>query len=494
VTRSSTATSLLEVADPATWDELAAVVPLDQHTVEVLSPRQRRVDAAFGREAVPALGARGVAVLVRFARRTQGELDGAAPEIEQRVAGLSHRARRLLHTAQRHAIDGRVLTTAFEPSSEGPTLGRGDPAPLRELLGAGLLERHGAEDDPDDAVRVLLHPDLPPPPEIGYDFDEAVMDAPDDLEPPTAGPVALLHDLAALAAAIDAERPKRTLQGSLMTADTRRLARRLAVPIDGRLEDDPRWGRALRSLEALGVVSADFVSRELTLDLGLEQVLAGSTEDAIDRLIQRLVEPDLRPAIPAVRAALRQAGEGAVDDVVFLDLLFEQHRDVLFTPWEGGVEQTYPGEGSRAFDREGFDRIEAPLVRRLLKRLARLGVVQLAPGVFAATADGRRWARAVGQPLPPVWVSSDLEVVVPPDGLTPWERFQLERLGRCIGRDVVDRYRLDREALAGWLRVHTVDEALELLARRSPALPSTAAETLRAWARSASRVVLTHGA
>jgi hypothetical protein len=364
---------------------------------------------------------------------------------------------------------------------------------MRELLGAGLLERLGSAEDPDDAPRVLVHPDLPPPPEVPYDLDEAVMEAPDDLDPPTPGPVPLLHDLAALAAAIDAERPKRTLQGSVAAADTRRLARRLGVPIDGRLEDEPRWGRALRALEALGVVSVDFVRRELALDVSLEPLLAGTTEDAIDRLVHRLVEPDLRPAIPAVRAGLRQAGEGAIDDVVFLDLLFEQHRDVLFTPWGRGTEQTYPGENSRAFDREGFDRIERPLVQKLLKRLARLGVVRLAPGVFAATEDGRRWAHADGQALPPVWVSSDLEVVVPPGGVTPWERFQLERLGRCLGRDVVDRYRLDREALAGWLRVHTVDEALDLLARRCPALPATAADTLRAWARSASRIVLTHG-
>jgi hypothetical protein len=482
-------TALLEVADPATWDELAAVVPLEQHTVEVLSPSQRRVDAAFGREAVPALSARGVPVLVRFARRSAGQADDDTAEVARTVAALSGRARRLLHTVQRHAIDGRVLTTAFDQDELV-----GEPAVLRELLGAGLIERHGSEDDPEDALRLLLHPDLPAPPEVPYDLEDAVMESPDDLEPPTPGPVPLLHDLAALAAAIDAERPKRTLQGSLAAADTRRLARRLAVPIDGRLEDDPRWGRALRALEALGVVSADFVSRELALDLGLERVLAGTTEDAVDRLVHRLVEPDLRSAIPAVRAALRQAGEGAVDDVVFLELLFEQHRDVLFTPWDRGAEQTYPGEGLRAFDREGWDRIEVPLVHKLLKRLARLGVVRLAPGVFAATADGRRWARATGQPLPPVWVSSDLEVVVPPDGLTPWERFQLERLGRCLGRDVVDRYRLEREALAGWLRVHTVDEALELLARRCPALPATAAETLRAWGRSASRVVLTHGA
>ncbi|MEQ1507921.1 MAG: hypothetical protein ABMB14_37175, partial [Myxococcota bacterium] len=84
-------------------------------------------------------------------------------------------------------------------------------------------------------------------------------------------------------------------------------------------------------------------------------------------------------------------------------------------------------------------------------------------------------------------------VVVPPDGLTPWERFQLERLSRCVARDVVDRYRLVREGLESWLRFHGVDEAVALLGRRCPAVPRTAVDTLEAWARSASRVVVTRG-
>ena len=64
--------------------------------------------------------------------------------------------------------------------------------------------------------------------------------------------------------------------------------------------------------------------------------------------------------------------------------------------------------------------------------------------------------------------------VVPPDAVTPWERFQIERLGR-------------------WLATHELDEALDLLRRRCPAVPPVVEDTLRQWARGATRIVLTTG-
>ena len=90
-------------------------------------------------------------------------------------------------------------------------------------------------------------------------------------------------------------------------------------------------------------------------------------------------------------------------------------------------------------------------------------------------------------------MSSDLEVLVPPNSVTPWERYQLERLGRCVARDVVDRYRLERSGLETWLATHALEQALDLLRRRSPGLPQSVVATLTEWARSATRVVLTHG-
>lgn len=476
--------SVLEVADPAVWDELERVAPLAGHLGETLGAR-RIVLPSFEKEVLPRLRESGVPVLIRYARRG-GDGDPATSDAAERVARLSRRARSVLETAQRHTIDGMVIGIhAWDPLTDGPA--------VRELLGAGvitLLEGDAA----DRGGRYTLDPDLPLPPEIPYTFDDAVMPEPDDLQPASPGPVGLLHDLASLAAAIDHVRPKRTQAGQIGAVDARKLGTRLAIR-DVRIEDDPRWARALRGLEALGVVAVDPMTRELGLDLGLENTLAGTTEQAIDRLIHKLVEADLHSAVPAVRAALRQAGDGALDEIVFFDLVFEQHRDVLFAPWRR-EEDTYPmleGDSPRPFDREGFDAVEVPMLKKLLSRLDRLGILRRAPGVFAGTPDGRRWARVDGLPLPPVWVSSDLEVVVPPDGVTPWERFQLERLGRCIVRDVVDRYRLERAGIETWLRFHELEEAIALLRRRSPAVPHTAIETLTEWARSASRIVLLRG-
>src|SRR5690606_11210162 len=200
--------------------------------------------------------------------------------------------------------------------------------------------------------------------------------------------------------------------------------------------------------------------------------------------------------LPAVRAALRQAGDGAVDELVFLELLGEQHRDVLLGSWHRDGQRVYPlvGDGAaRAYDDEGWEQVEVGMIKATLSRLVRLGLLRRAPGVFAATVDGHQWAGVRVQPMPPVWVTGDLELVVPPGALTPYERFQVERLGRCLSRDVVDRYRLDRRGLTAWLATHELHEALALLDRRAPALPRSAVDALTAWARDASRLVLTRG-
>ena len=92
-----------------------------------------------------------------------------------------------------------------------------------------------------------------------------------------------------------------------------------------------------------------------------------------------------------------------------------------------------------------------------------------------------------------MWVTSDLEVWVPPASITPWERYQIERLGRCLARDVVDRYRLEKDDLVAWLATHELADAVALLERRAPALPGVVRDTLEAWNRSATRIVLTVG-
>lgn len=465
---------VLEVAEPATWAAVRAAIDLDAHVLRWRDARTCEVGPGF-RSVLPALAARGLAPLVVSERRLRADDPGAGlPAAELPVA-----ARELLHRAQRHAVDGRFLPGhVTDPEREGDG--------LRALLGAGWIRV-----DPAEPAWLRLHPALPPPPPLAFDPTDALLPRPDDLGAPQPGPLQLLHDAASLAAAIRAVGPRRTLAGPLSKADEKRLATHLGVA--GDVERSARWGRALRALEALRAVSVDPVTRELHLDLGLEEILQGEPADAVDALLRRLVEPDQRPLLELVRTTLAAAGGDAVDDVVFAELVREQQRTAAFWPWRRDGGAVYPEHPELPFDDDGFGRVEGRLLRDLLARLAKLGVVVTAPGAFAATEDGARWAGVAVAKPPPVWVTGDLEVVVPPDAVTPWERFQLERLGRCLGRDTVDRYRLERGLLLAWLETHDVEEALDWLQRRAPALPGGVRDTLRGWARAARRLVLREG-
>lgn len=491
--------SVLTVEDPALFEQIALAVPLDDHTLAAPSPTQRIVDPAFDR-ALPELERRGLSVLVRNSRRPEAQAQAESAQLATVVARLSDPARALLQRAQRHAKEHVVLGVhVFDPETDG--------AIVDELLHAAMMEPLAAEDGPRALGRFLVNPDLPSPVPLTWDLSEAVMPPTDDLvgvgddagASLGTGPLDLLHDVASLAAALHGWRPRRTLAGALTKADARKLGHRLGSPDvekGGDLEAHPRWGRALRALEALGALSLDAVTRELHLDLGLEDVLAGDTAAAIDRLVHRLVDADLRPLLEVIRSALATAGADALDEIVLADLIREQHRDLLFRPWIRRGTALYPMMGDvviRRFDDDGFDEVEGPMLEAALRRLHRLGLVRRGPGVFAATDDGRLWAGLAVERPPPIWVSSDLEVVVPPRSLTPWQRMQIERLGRCVSRDVVDRFRIEKARVRQWLAEHEIDEALALLRDSAQALPVTVEDALSTWARSAERIVLVRG-
>ncbi|GEM_PF-1293685 len=482
--------NVLQVAEEACWSELAAVLDLDALTVEVLDPLRRRVAPEIQR-ALPSLRQAGISVLVRNARRTTTEVAAARDDLAERVEALRPRTRHVLERAQRHAREGQVLGAhAWDPVHEA--------AHVDALHAAGLLEEVQAASEPRTG-RYRLHPDLTEPAPLAYDFDEAVMPPTDDLSAPRPGPVDLLHDLAALAAALAHHRPRRTHAGSLDRATTKKLGRRLGdsqVAASGQLST--RWARALGALEALGAVEMAPTTRALHLEPGIDELLRGDTAEAVHRLVRRLVEPDLAALVPALRAALRQAGADAIDELIVVELLHEQHREVVFAPWIVQGLVVYPALRGRRmpWTEEAFGAVEGRLLGDLLSVAERLGLVRRAEGVFAATPDGQVWARTGGgEPSRPrIWVNPDLEILVPPHAVTPSERFQLERLGRCLGRDVVDRYRLERVGLEQWLASHELDEAVELLRRRAATVPPVVIDTLRSWERSATRFVLTRGA
>lgn len=452
---------VLEVADPSVWEEIEAVLDLPPLVSRELGPCQRLLRPGAERVVEPALRARGLPILRRRPR--------PPPERAPRpVPTLGPEALALLHRCQRRAPRGVVFgARAWHPVD--------DRAALEELVRAGALEPlDPGVPSPLGAFR--LREDLPPPPEPPWELGEALFDAPDDLAPPPMGLGAALSDAAALAAALRHTAPRRTHQGHLDKASCRRLGRRLPDPGVARTGDlaagDPRWRRALDLLEGLGLVSVEPLQRTLTVDEGaLERAFAGAPADVLDRTLRRLCPPELRAVLPPLRAALAQAGDAAVDDVLLVELLSEQ---------QGGA---WTPDAARFVEEEG------PLVHEALRLLHQLGLVRRAPGAFAATEDGRLWAGAPPS-RPPVWAGSDLELVIPPQAVGPLDRYALELLAAPLGRDVVDRLRLDRRGLALWLEGHDVDEALALLRRLTPGVPPTLEETVRAWADWITRIVL----
>lgn len=481
---------VLEVREEAEWARLDSLVSLQDFAVRDLSPTRRVVKAPFYEE-LHHLASKGIEVLVRPATRDAATIEAEREEWADRVSALPAHVLKVLHEAQRHALAGVVLgMNSWDPEE--------DAGAIRHLHGQSMLMTLGPH-AVDYGGLYRLPEDLPPPPSIAYDFEEAVMEETEDLSEARLGPLSLLHDLASLAAALHRVTPKRTHAGTLNKADSRKLGRQLgdeAMTSTGNFEAQPRWKRALGALEALGAVSLDPLKRELFLDLGLEDTLAGEAPEAVDRLLHRLLDRDLHVVIPAIRAALFQAGEGAIDEVVFLDELRLQHRTVVFPHWHRHGTEVYPclpGEHLRPFDEDGWDRVECKMIEAVLRRLETMGVIRRAPGVFAATADGRVWAGVASQGAPPIWLTSDLEIIVPPYSVTPWERFQLERLGPCLRRDVVDRYKFERSALVQWLETHEVRQITELLERRAQGVPLTVLETLDGWAHDATRVILWRG-
>ncbi len=484
------AVSILEVGRPEIWDELEAVAPMGPHTASVLGPLRRVVRHSFHREILPLLRKAGLAVLVRYARRSSAEIEASRAEHAHRLHKLSDNARRILHNAQRHALDEVVLgSLAWDPVE--------DVRAVNALHGAGLIEALPTKIDRGGSYR--LHPDLPPPPRLILDVEEAMMPEPEDLAQPLPGPVQLLHDLASFTAALSRHRPRRTHAGTLDRATTRKLGRHLAsaeLARSGDLSAAPRWERALRALEALGAVLMDPATRVLSIEPGLETLLEGDTAEAVDRLIHRLVDRNLQAGLPLLRDALSQVGAGCLDEMILFELLAEQQREALVTPWLREGALVYPAGDHDIhipYDEQGFERIDQRMYGDIISTLIRLGLVRRAPGVIAPTEEGRLWASGRPAERPPIWVSSDLELIVPPGAVTPWERYQLERLGRCLSRDVVDRYRLERVGLAAWLATHELSEAIDLLTERAPGLPNTVRQTLEAWAADATRVVLTRG-
>jgi len=406
--------------------------------------------------------------------------------VRSRLDALSSRQLAFLWRVQRRAVDGIIPgIRAWDPHAEARL--------IQALEAAELIAGLPTGDAPDGLGLYQLAEGLPPPPALVYDFEEAFMPAPDDLEGQPTTLASAEGDLAALAASYRQHPPRRTVKGTLDVATLKKVGARLAdarLAATGRLsEAHPRWLRAQAMLEVFGLLEQHPISRELWVTDDLRAWLDHPAGERYQRLALKVVDTDLRPLLPAIRAALTGAVAQAIDEVVFVDLLAEQHREVLFSPWGQVGLRTYPrlpGEDARIYDRDGFDHVEGHVLSHVLRRLARLGLLKTADGVFAATDEGRAWAGvAARHPRPPMLLSPDLSLVVPPGSLEPWERYLLERFAPATLRDVVDQHRLDRRSFRRFLTEARLEDALALLERRTAhGVPDTVRDTLVAWAAS----------
>ena len=148
------------------------------YVIGELGALSRVVHASFEGDGVKALAAAGVSVHVRYERRPAAAVRAHEAELREVVDGLPLDVRRILHSAQRHALDGVVVGLhAWDPEH--------DASAVRHLHGLGLL-RAMSTDAPPYCGPYRLESDLPPWPARELDLEEAVMDETDDL--PEDGP------------------------------------------------------------------------------------------------------------------------------------------------------------------------------------------------------------------------------------------------------------------------------------------------------------------
>ena len=471
------------------WASLEALAPVREHTLDELGPCLRRVGVRLKGPLERALKARGEPLSVRVLAPEEPTETEAAPT-RRALHDLPPKLLTVLTRALRLAEEGVFLgTRAWDPHSEARA--------VDTLVSVGLITPLDDESLPRWG-RYRLAPGLPEPEPVAYALQDAVMAPPEDLARRGPSLLALEQDLAVFLAGVAAAGVRRTVDGHLDVAGARRLGRRLADPglsRGGRLTNaSPRWQMAARVVEALGLWECDPLSRALLPAQRVQRLLSQGPAARFDGLARRVVEQDARPLIPALRAALRAAGEQAIDEVVLRALLTEQHRDVLFAPWGQVGARFYPCPPEATptlYDDDGFDEVEGPLLSRAIDALARLGLVTRAPGVFAATAEGRVWAGLDPTgPTPRLLLSADLELVVPPGALPPWERLVVELATSPVSRDVVDRLRLGRvelERALGYVPLSTLLAVLE--SRVGHSLPPSVVEALQLWARPWERIV-----
>ncbi|MCB9795732.1 MAG: hypothetical protein H6741_23810 [Alphaproteobacteria bacterium] len=405
--------------------------------------------------------------LVRAYDASFRELMTATPEEVAEATSVLARAR-ALPDAQRDLLDtlllavgaGQAVPERFRArvEAEGEPLWRGG------FLLPQSAPSAGATIDPRYyAAACRLHPAL----RRRRPFRKALPRLPADTQA-TFPPSDARWDAVVVAAALEAAPPTLNKDGTPRRDQTRRL-------LDGLGEDRHRWGLAL----------------DLARATGLARPAAGRLYGFPEARPRALVDPLAvlpEPLQEAAEVLLRVLDDDWVPFDGLLDFLRTRAREVLRCPTRRGVYELPQG---LRFDDEGWERVEAPLLRGAADVLHRVGSLDAARGVTGLSAARRAQPRP---PMPPGFLlTPDLDILVGAGELGSADHGRLCRIAPYVNGDRVHRHKLTREGVAADMAAGH-DGAEAFLGRLSrTGVPLSVKQSIAQWSRSAERLTIFTG-
>ncbi len=272
-------------------------------------------------------------------------------------------------------------------------------------------------------------------------------------------------DSVLIAARLERE-PIPLTQGGLLRKDT---GKKLAE------EESQRWNLALAVARVNGLVRP------------VNQRLVGFPEAPI----KPLHDPSLLftgTDLGVVSGILRLTGEGWLGVDALLQQLRRYARQAFHSPNREGFYQEYP---TILFDNGGWEKVEEPLVQRVLDVLHRCGFLDAARdhgGVTAVRLPGRISPGEQG-----FIVTPDLELHLPVGGLSAEAHGRIARLAPYVGGERVHRHRITREGVQADIDAGHGDIGAFLQAHARNPLPPNVNDALEDWKRQATRFLLLTG-
>ncbi len=276
---------------------------------------------------------------------------------------------------------------------------------------------------------------------------------------------------------------------------------------------DARWDSVLMAAklerEPIPLTQGGLLRKDTGKKLGEEEAQRWSLALAVARINglvrpvnQRLVgfpEAPIKPLLDpgllftgadlgVVSGILRLTGEGWLGVEALLGRLRRYARQAFHSPNREGFYQEHP---SILFDNGGWEKVEEPLVQRVLDVLHRCGFLDAArdhDGVTAVRRPGRISPGEEG-----FLVTPDLELHLPVGGLSAEAHGRLARLAPYVGGERVHRHRISREGVQADIDAGHGDIAAFLKAHARNPLPPNVTDALEDWKRQATRFLFLTG-